>query len=224
MRPTYHLIPAETWATRDPATNYSAPSLADEGFIHCTDGPAATVATANRLFRDDPRPFLVLTVDLDATDSPWHFDDVALLYPHIYGPIAPEAILRAIEIPRLEDGTFLPFEPPASAGGAIPEGISVERIFIIEATYGPDAEAVRPAFRAEHLARIARLMANGRVIEAGGYLDFSASLLLVRAASEEEAIDLVRDDVYVGAGVWMPEFRAKAFGRVVLDAETRTSG
>lgn len=224
MRPTFHLVPAESWAARDPDAPYSAPSLAAEGFVHCTDGPTAMVATVNRHYRDDPRAFLVLTVDLDATGSPWRFDDEAQHYPHVYGPIAPAAVLRAIPIPRAPDGTFLPFEPASTAAGAIPEGVSVERIFIVEATYGPDAEALRPLYRAEHLARIARLIAAGRMIEAGGYLDFSESLLLVRAASEEEALDLVRNDVYVGVGVWMPEFRARPFGRVVLDAEARSSG
>jgi hypothetical protein len=62
-------------------------------------------------------------------------------------------------------------------------------------------------------------MAAGRLIEAGGHLDFSTSLLFVRAASEDEAIDLVRDDVYVRTGVWTPDFQAKLFGRVVLDRE-----
>ena len=36
----------------------SRDSLADEGFIHCTDGAEALVATANRHYRDDPRDFL----------------------------------------------------------------------------------------------------------------------------------------------------------------------
>lgn len=215
---TFHLVPAETWTSRDPEAAYAAPSLAREGFIHCTDGPAAMVATANRHYSGDPRAFLVLTVDLDATGSPWHYDDAALLYPHVYGPIAPAAVLGVVPIPRAADGTFLPYEPPGTAASTVPEGISVERIFIIEATYGPEVERLRPLFRAEHLARIARLMAAGRMIEAGGYLDFSTSLLLVRAASEEEAIELVRDDVYVGSGVWLPDFRAKPFGRVVVDA------
>jgi uncharacterized protein (DUF952 family)/uncharacterized protein YciI len=224
LRPTFHLVPAESWAARDPDAPYSVPSLAAEGFIHCTDGPTAMVATANRHYRDDPRAFLVLTVDLDATGSPWRYDDDAMHYPHVYGPIAPEAVERAVPIPRAPDGTFLPFEPAGATAEPIPEGISVERIFIVEATYGTDAEALRPQFRAEHLARIARLMAAGRMIEAGGYLDFSESLLLVRAASEEEAIDLVQNDVYIGVGVWTPELRARPFGRVVLDAHERAGG
>ena len=176
------------------------------------------VATANRHYRDDPRPYLVLTVDLDAAGSRWRYDDAPMFYPHVYGPIAPAAVLRAVPIPRADDGTFLPFEPPGTVEDSVPAGVSVEQVFVIEATYGPDARTLRPLYRAEHLARIARLVAAGRMIEAGGFLDFSASLLFVRAASEAEAIDLVRDDVYVRAGVWRSEFRAKPFGRVVIEA------
>ena len=58
-------------------------------------------------------------------------------------------------------------------------------------------------------------MREGRVIEGGGYADLSTSLILVRAASEAEAIAIVRDDVYLKAGVWT-EVRARAFGRVVV--------
>jgi uncharacterized protein YciI len=54
------------------------------------------------------------------------------------------------------------------------------------------------------------------LVEAGGYLDFSSALLMVRASSEEEAVALVRDDVYVREGVWLDDARARPFGRVVL--------
>jgi uncharacterized protein (DUF952 family) len=109
VRPTYHLVPAETWAAREPAVAYAAPSLALEGFIHCTDGAAAMVATANRHYAADPRSFLVLTIDLDATGSAWRFDDPARIYPHVYGPIDSEAILQAVPIGRAPDGTFTAF-------------------------------------------------------------------------------------------------------------------
>ena len=66
-------------------------------------------------------------------------------------------------------------------------------------------------------------MAEGRIIEAGGYLDFSTSLLFVRADSEEEAIALIADDVYVRNRVWTT-LRAKAFGRVVIDAAQPARG
>lgn len=209
MRPTYHLVPAETWAARDPASAYSAPSLAAEGFIHCTDGDAAMVDTANRHYRNDPRSFLVLTVDLDSSGSPWRFDDQAGLYPHIYGMIVPAAVLRVQPIPRAADGTFEAF------GGDLPAGVRVETIYVVEATYGPDAEQLRPGARPEHLAHIGELLRSGQVIEAGGYLDFSSALLLVQAASEEEALDLFRDDVYIRTGVWT-DLHARALGRVIV--------
>jgi len=210
MRPTYHLVPAETWAARDASSPYAAPSLAAEGFIHCTDGAAAMVDTANRHYRADPRAFLVLTVDLDATGSPWRFDDQAGLYPHVYGMIDPAAVLRAQPIPRSADGTFETF------GGDVPAGVRVETIYVVEATYGPDAARLRPAARPEHLGHISELLRSGVVIEAGGFLDFSSAVLLVRADSEDEALDLFRDDVYIRTGVWT-DLRARAWGRVIAE-------
>jgi uncharacterized protein (DUF952 family)/uncharacterized protein YciI len=211
VRPTYHLVPADDWAARDSAAAYAAPSLASEGFIHCTDGPAAMVATANRHYRSDPRPFLVLTLDLDVTGSDWRFDDEAGIYPHIYGTIAPAAILRETPIPRATDGTFLAFAVPE-----IPDGIRIETIYVVEATYGPDALARRAPVRPEHLARAAALLKAGQLIEAGGFADASGSLFLVPAASEAEALALFRDDVYTRAGVWTG-IRARALGRVITE-------
>ncbi len=67
-------------------------------------------------------------------------------------------------------------------------------------------------------------MAEGRVIEAGGYLDFSSALLLVRADTAEQAADLFRDDVYVRAGVWTTTITARPFGRVVPERDQRAVG
>jgi uncharacterized protein (DUF952 family) len=111
MRPTYHLVPAESWMSAHPGRPYAAASLDLEGFVHCTDGMTEMVATANRHYRDDPRAFLVLTVDLDAAGSPWRVEDEGGIYPHVFGPIARAAILRVVPAPRAGDGDFLPFEP-----------------------------------------------------------------------------------------------------------------
>ena len=188
MRPTFHLAPAEAWAGRDPTALIAPPSLAAEGFVHCTDGAEAMVATANRHYRDDPRDFVVLTIDLEATGSPWRFDDPAERYPHVYGPIAPAAVLGVAPIARAGDGTFIGF-----GASGVPDGLRVERIYVVEADYGPDAEHLRPAVRPEHLTRVARLIREGVLIEAGGYLDFSTALLLVRADSDAEARHRPRD-------------------------------
>jgi uncharacterized protein (DUF952 family) len=117
MRPTYHLLPTEAWraAELEPAAAYAAPSLAVEGFIHCTDGAAALIDTANRYYRDDPRPYLALTIDLDAAGSPWTIDDPAGIYPHVYGSIERAAIIAVQPLIRAADGAFLRIADEPSA-------------------------------------------------------------------------------------------------------------
>ena len=118
MRPTYHLLPTETWtpSNLDPTAVYAAPSLATDGFIHCTDGAAALIATANRYYRDDPRPYVALVIDLDATGSPWTIEDPAGIYPHVHGSIAGEAIMAVQPVIRAGDGTFLRLDEEPSGG------------------------------------------------------------------------------------------------------------
>lgn len=96
----------------------------------------------------------------------------------------------------------------------MPPGIALENVWVIEATYAPDAADTRPPFRAEHLARIGELKDAGICIEAGAYADVSTSLVILRADSESAALAIVGEDVYVRNGVWV-ELRARPFGRVV---------
>jgi len=100
-------------------------------------------------------------------------------------------------------------------------GYSMEIVWLVQATYAPDAAETRVPVRAEHLARIAALKRAGVMIEAGAFTDVSMSWMLLRAASEEEALELCRGDVYMRCGVWV-EIRAKPFGRVRLDEEGAT--
>jgi uncharacterized protein (DUF952 family) len=109
-RLTYHLTPLESWEGSSSLEPLTSPSLATEGFIHCTDGAEAMVATANRHYRGDPRPFVILTVDLDRVGSPWRIDDPGGIYPHVHGPIERAAIVAVVPAKRDVDGRFLPFE------------------------------------------------------------------------------------------------------------------
>jgi uncharacterized protein YciI len=94
-----------------------------------------------------------------------------------------------------------------------PAASAVEPIWFVEATYAPDAAETRIPFRGEHIARLRELKRQGIVVEAGAFADVSASIVLIRAADEQAALELVRDDVYLRNGVWV-EVRARAFGRV----------
>ncbi len=111
MRTTYHLVPAATWAERSAKDTYAPPSLAAEGFVHCTDGEAELLATGDRYYRDDPRPYVVLTIDLDAVGAEWGYDDPGRIYPHVHGAIPPPAVLAARRIERTADGRFVGIAP-----------------------------------------------------------------------------------------------------------------
>ena len=100
----------------------------------------------------------------------------------------------------------------------LPEGLAIERIWVVEAAYGSDVADRRPPVRAEHLTRIAELREAGTIIEAGAFNDMSGSLVLMRAESEEEALAVARADVYFRSGVWK-ELRVRALGRVVSRGE-----
>lgn len=106
MRPTFHLVPVAAWRAADPEAAYRAASLDDEGFIHCTDGEAELLATADRHYRDDPRPFLVIELDLERVGSPWHVEDARGIYPHVFGPIDRAAIVRVRALERDPEGRF----------------------------------------------------------------------------------------------------------------------
>ena len=99
----------------------------------------------------------------------------------------------------------------------MPADVAIEPVWLVEATYAPDAAETRKPFRAEHVARLAALRDAGVIIEAGAFADVSGSVVLIRAASAEEALAICRDDVYLRNGVWV-EVRARAFGRVVRPA------
>jgi uncharacterized protein YciI len=94
-----------------------------------------------------------------------------------------------------------------------PAQLPIEPAWFVEATYAPDGAETRVPFRAEHVARLQELKAAGVITEAGAFTDASATIAIVRAASEEEALALFRDDVYMRNGVWV-EIRARPFGRL----------
>ena len=95
----------------------------------------------------------------------------------------------------------------------MPPGVAIETVWLIEATYAPDAAETRTPFRARHLARAAELRRAGVIVEVGAFPDVSASLILVRAESEEQALDVARGDIYMANGIWV-ELRARPFGRI----------
>ena len=89
----------------------------------------------------------------------------------------------------------------------------LEPVWLVEATYVANAIEARAPFRPAHLARLKESKAHGVVVEAGAYADASASLFILRTATEEEALEFCRSDVYWQNGVWV-DLKARAFARI----------
>ncbi len=104
---TYHLVPEEIWLAHHGLDSYVPERFAEEGFVHCTDGEELLIEVGNRYYQGDPRPYLVLDVDLDALAAEAIYEDDALLYPHVYGPIERHAVRRVRRVERAADGTFV---------------------------------------------------------------------------------------------------------------------
>ena len=105
-----------------------------------------------------------------------------------------------------------------SEPSGIPDGVSVEWVWLVEVPYTSEAPSRRPAHRPVHLERIARLKRAGRIVEAGGCDDWSKAVLLVRADTAEEALAVIEEDVYTTQGVWHSP-SARRYGRVVVEAD-----
>jgi uncharacterized protein (DUF952 family) len=103
---TLHLCPVPVWENQRHADDYLPEAYQTDGFVHCTDGDDRVVEVANRFYRDDPRPFVVLSVDLDVNGERWIYEDPDQVFPHIYGPIHPRAVVTVRPVRRAADGAF----------------------------------------------------------------------------------------------------------------------
>lgn len=104
----YHLLPRARWERQPPDELYSAASLADEGFIHCTAERDWLLRVANHFYRDEPGEWVALVIDEARVSSEirWEMAD-GHRFPHIYGPLNLDAIIHSVSLPRGEDGEFL---------------------------------------------------------------------------------------------------------------------
>jgi uncharacterized protein (DUF952 family) len=107
----YHIAEAADWeqAQRDGqyTTSTRGVSLAEQGFIH-TSQPAQVALVANAFYQGVP-DLVLLTIDTERVGSPIRYEPVPgqdLPYPHIYGPLNPDAVIEARPFPPGPDGTF----------------------------------------------------------------------------------------------------------------------
>ncbi len=105
-----HITTAPEWAAAQEAGEYRAPSLETEGFIHCST-PAQVVHVADWFYRDVPDLVLLCIDPAELTSEVmWESsaDAFAGEFPHVYGPIALDAVRAALPWRRGEEGFTVP--------------------------------------------------------------------------------------------------------------------
>jgi uncharacterized protein (DUF952 family) len=109
VEPIYHLALRKEWDNAVETGEYTGStlgkSLADEGFIHCSFASQID-AIANLLYRghDD---VLLLVIDTSRVASPVRVERVegsTQEFPHLYGPLPVNAVVRVAPIPLEANG------------------------------------------------------------------------------------------------------------------------
>lgn len=95
----YHITTQSQWKVAEETGSYTSPSLKEEGFIHCSE-ERQIPDVLNRYF-SDKTDLVKLTIDTDKLTSQLIYDwsnAIEDTFPHIYGPINLEAIIKADKI------------------------------------------------------------------------------------------------------------------------------
>jgi uncharacterized protein (DUF952 family) len=117
----YHLTLADYFNNLPADEPYVPHEFERDGFIHCTKGEERLLLVADTIYRRVPGDFLALVIDEGKLTSPLKYENVGgIMFPHIYGPLNRDAIVRVMTMGRREDGTFLPIgEPDRDAEQAV---------------------------------------------------------------------------------------------------------
>jgi uncharacterized protein (DUF952 family) len=93
-----HISTPDAWAAAQQAGEVRAPSLATEGFIHCSTRDQLAV-TLDRHFRGSG-PLVALVLDAERLGDALHWDESypGEHFPHVYGPIPLAAVLAVEQV------------------------------------------------------------------------------------------------------------------------------
>lgn len=115
----YHIAAEQEFKSCIADGNYGPPSLAADGFIHCTSGRSVLLAVAEDYYSDVDDALLVLKIDLSRIQSEVRFEDpsplpgggkshekLAQRFPHIYGLLNLSAVTGIGTLSR-QEGEFV---------------------------------------------------------------------------------------------------------------------
>jgi uncharacterized protein (DUF952 family) len=114
MMPLYHITEHKTWMRARAAGEYRAPSLDSQRFIHLS-GRDQVIRVADAIYTGHAG-LVLLVIDPARLKSPVRYEppDVSIpaehytgeLFPHLYGPLNLDAVIKVLDFPSRADGTF----------------------------------------------------------------------------------------------------------------------
>jgi len=124
MQPVFHLVSA-SYYDRQPANQpYLSATFGQEGFIHCTSDIDTLLRVADAFFAELEETLLMLEIDPAGLSAPLKYEpaipptqtgstgepaftpDPDQLFPHIYGPLDRQAIVRIFALRRDPSGRW----------------------------------------------------------------------------------------------------------------------
>jgi uncharacterized protein (DUF952 family) len=109
VKPLFHITTRGEWDRSQAAREYRAPSLASEGFIHLSTEEQWR-HTLHRFYRD-VSDLVILRIDPRRVGVEIKFEPAAVYgrdgsaeyeeFPHLYGPLATDAVINIREAPRM---------------------------------------------------------------------------------------------------------------------------
>ncbi|HYK57692.1 MAG TPA: DUF952 domain-containing protein [Flavisolibacter sp.] len=99
MAAIYHITSQTEWNNATKTGSYTAPSLKTEGFIHCSK--AEQVQGVLQRYFAGKINLVKLTIDTTKLTAPLRYELAPSLneeFPHIYGTINPDAVIKVEEI------------------------------------------------------------------------------------------------------------------------------
>src|SRR6218665_3116897 len=103
----YHIVHKEEWDNAQLSGEYKHPTLATEGFIHCSTA-AQLEKTANRYFTGQSE-ILILKIDATRVKSEIKYElaTIGEWFPHIYGPLNIDSVVKIFTVVLNQNGKYI---------------------------------------------------------------------------------------------------------------------